>query len=363
MARKSKDRGILQVGENWYVRLYQNGRERRFKCDNKTQAKALYARLKADEREGRYFPKEKPKDITVRMAVDRYLASSTNRSIKTERHHGQFWNAAMGEKLLTHVTAEDCQRIQGRLVAEGRLSKATINRMFAFFRHVLMRYVNDGYLARNPVSTVKFFKESNKTRYFTENELTHLRDLIPDGSWPPVGLSVEMGLRRSELFALKWAWVDFGARTVTLPMTKSGFTQHVPLSTEAIRLFRSLNSFTFSPYVFPGRNPLKPMDARAFVRRVFEPALKQAGIEGASWHTLRHTCASRLVMGGVPLVTVKEILGHKDIQTTLKYSHLSQSHIHEAVEKASFVKNQVQTVTPTVTTENRLRSFLSERET
>ncbi|MDX2347977.1 MAG: tyrosine-type recombinase/integrase, partial [Nitrospirota bacterium] len=62
---------------------------------------------------------------------------------------------------------------------------------------------------------------------------------------------------------------------------------------------------------------------------------KKASIQDASWHTLRHTTASRLVMAGVPLPTVKEVLGHRDIQTTLRYAHLAPSHIQAAMEKGS----------------------------
>jgi hypothetical protein len=77
------------------------------------------------------------------------------------------------------------------------------------------------------------------------------------------------------------------------------------------------------------------MDSRAFLRRVFEPALKKAGIQDASWNVLRHTTASRLVMAGVPLPTVKEVLGHRNIQTTMRYAHLAPSHIQAAMEKGS----------------------------
>ncbi len=77
------------------------------------------------------------------------------------------------------------------------------------------------------------------------------------------------------------------------------------------------------------------MDSRAFIRRTFEPSLRKAGIQDASWHTLRHTTASRLVMAGVPLATVKEILGHRSIQTTLRYAHLAPSHIQAAMDKGS----------------------------
>ncbi|WNM60153.1 tyrosine-type recombinase/integrase [Candidatus Nitrospira allomarina] len=55
-------------------------------------------------------------------------------------------------------------------------------------------------------------------------------------------------------------------------------------------------------------------------------------MQDASWHRLRHTTASRLVMAGV---TVKEVLGHRNIQTTLRYAHLAPSHIQDAMEKGS----------------------------
>ncbi|MCM3901632.1 MAG: tyrosine-type recombinase/integrase [Pyrinomonadaceae bacterium] len=67
----------------------------------------------------------------------------------------------------------------------------------------------------------------------------------------------------------------------------------------------------------------------------FAPALRKAGIQGASWHSVRHTAASRRIMAGVDLVTVKEFLGHRDIETTMQYSHLSPAHIKEGANRGS----------------------------
>jgi hypothetical protein len=78
MARlHGKDRGILQRKgrEGWWVRLYINGRERSFRCDTKSQAKALYGRMKADIREGKFFPEKfaVKRDITLRSWINRCL--------------------------------------------------------------------------------------------------------------------------------------------------------------------------------------------------------------------------------------------------------------------------------------------------
>ena len=92
------------------------------------------------------------------------------------------------------------------------------------------------------------------------------------------------------------------------------------------------------------------MDSRAFLRRAFERGLRQAGITGVCWHTLRHTAASRRMAAGVDLVSVKEILGHRSIQTTLRYSHLDPKHLQEAVNRGS-LSDLIRTVTKTVTNE------------
>lgn len=67
-------------------------------------------------------------------------------------------------------------------------------------------------------------------------------------------------------------------------------------------------------------------------RKWFATALESAGIEGVTWHTLRHTFASRLVMAGVDLKTVQELTGHKTIAMTARYAHLAPTHKLQALE-------------------------------
>ena len=227
-------------------------------------------------------------------------------------------------------------------------SDATINRHFAFLRHVLMLAVKDGKLSQNPMSGLKFFPEMKRTRFLTGDELERLRGVMPESDWKLVAFAIETGLRRGEQFRLRWDQVDLENGILTLPLPKGGKTRHVPLSDEAKAILRSFDSFLRSAWVFPGlRDVTEPMDSRAFLRRSFEPCLRKAGIVGVCWHSLRHTAASRRVMAGVDLVSVKEILGHRDIQTTLRYAHLAPGHLRDAVNRGSLAG----TVTKTVTTE------------
>jgi thioredoxin reductase len=98
---------------------------------------------------------------------------------------------------------------------------------------------------------------------------------------------------------------------------------------EAVELLRSLPRHLTSDYVFFKENgePYK------YIYAGFREAIKRAGIEDCTPHILRHTVGSRLVMAGVDLTTVKELLGHQDIQTTMRYAHLAQDHKRAAIGK------------------------------
>src|SRR5713101_6670506 len=163
MARKSgKDRGVVFKDGAWWVRLYVNGREKWFRADNKTQAKTLYGRLKAEIREGKYFPEKfrQPKAITLRAWIARYLEGCTNRGLANEKRYGRRWSLLLGKRLLSAITTDDLRHIQAKFKAHTQrlreknqkakkkskqrgLRDSSINRHFAFLRHALMLAVKD----------------------------------------------------------------------------------------------------------------------------------------------------------------------------------------------------------------------------
>jgi integrase len=113
--------------------------------------------------------------------------------------------------------------------------------------------------------------------------------------------------------------------------------RHVSLNQAAVKALETLRKlYPASELVCGGaREP----------RRWFEPVLKDAKVASFSWHCLRHTFASRLVMAGVDIRTVQELLGHKTIGMTVRYSHLAPKHTLAAVERLD-----IPTKTPTDTT-------------
>ena len=98
-------------------------------------------------------------------------------------------------------------------------------------------------------------------------------------------------------------------------------------------ILRDLPSRFRGSYVFPSQTGDTPLDSDNFRSRVFNPALKRAEIENFRWHDLRHSFASRLAMQGEDLLTIKNLLGHKTMEMTLRYAHLSPGHHRDAVQR------------------------------
>jgi integrase len=133
------------------------------------------------------------------------------------------------------------------------------------------------------------------------------------------------GIRRGELLALEWSAADLVNNMLTIEGSnaKSKQTRHVPLNTEALDVLR--------------RWKKQSRDKRMFAFTGFKTAwsalLKQASIKGFRWHDMRHDFASRLASKGVPLNTIRELLGHQSLAMTIRYAHLQPDQKIEAVAR------------------------------
>jgi integrase len=133
------------------------------------------------------------------------------------------------------------------------------------------------------------------------------------------------GLRRGELLALRWESIDFNRQSLTVEggTAKNRQTRHVPLNDGATRVLKRWHEqATGGQRVFEARTGFKT----AWVK-----LLKRAEITKFRWHDLRHHFASRLVQAGVPLNTVRDLLGHSSVAMSLRYAHLAPDQRREAV--------------------------------
>jgi integrase len=149
---------------------------------------------------------------------------------------------------------------------------------------------------------------------------------------PMVLLALNTGMRQGELFNLKWEDVNFAGRILTVvgAMAKSGKTRHIPLNDEALLVLCCwYKQRKESELVFPNANGGR-LDN---ISTSWENIIKAAQIKNFRFHDLRHDFASKLVMAGVDLNTVRELLGHSDIKMTLRYAHLAPEKLAAAVAK------------------------------
>jgi integrase len=172
-----------------------------------------------------------------------------------------------------------------------------------------------------------FYKENNaRLRFLTREESEKLLYYCKDYLKPIVITALHTGMRKGEILSLKWSQVRNGF--IYLTNTKTDQPRQIPINKTLLALFQSLPRHIKSDYVFCDRN------GRPFgdIRKSFNSALKKAGIENFTFHCLRHTHASWMVMRGASLKVVAEILGHSNIATTQRYAHLSESYKQKAVE-------------------------------
>ena len=227
--RHGKDRGLVFKNGLWWVRLYVNGREKWYRADSKTQAKTLYGRLKADVREGRYFPEkyDASKALTLRAWITRYLEGVTSRGLRNMHQYSRFWKKLLGRKLLVEISADELRHIQAKMKAKANRGPHTINRYFAALRHILNLAIAESYLVTNPVKGVRFFPEpTGRLKFLTEAEIARLREYLSPQHWAVVAFSLETGLRLSEQFHARWDCLNTEQGILTIPLSKSGKTRH-----------------------------------------------------------------------------------------------------------------------------------------
>lgn len=270
------------------------------------------------------------------------------------------------QRRLDEISGRDLEQIRTAWLNGGN-KPATANRKMGSISGVFSRAVEWAYLPASPLEKVKQLKVDSigRIRYLSKEEsmalrgaldareriaraernsanewrLERRRKLLPslqevaftDHLKPMVLLSLNTGMRRGEVFNLRWQDVNLTGKVLTVAGegAKSSETRHIPLNAEALVTLRAWKEQTSgTSYVFPGAEG-KPMTD---VKTAWLELLKNAGIVGFRWHDMRHDFASRLVMAGVPLNTVRDLLGHADIKMTLRYAHLAPDSKAAAVE-------------------------------
>jgi len=223
------------------------------------------------------------------------------------------------------MTAESITPAQiENFLSEHAQAPATRNRWRSVFSLIFRLGVVNGKIPSNPVGSVQRKKENNmRERFLTAEEETRLRvairEMFPEHE-PEFDLALYTGMRASELYNLRWENVDLFRGQLTIPKSKHGEKRHVELNESAKRALARLQPKSEGP-IFGWR----------WYQKWFSKVCRAANIAKLRWHDLRHTYGSGLTADGIPLRHIMELMGHRNLNTTLRYSHLAQSDLKAAV--------------------------------
>jgi integrase len=261
---------------------------------------------------------------------------------------------------LSAITVQRLELWKGRRLSSGIKSTTVLRELFAL-SSVLSRAVRVGQLISNPIRLVEKprFDRRPRVRFLSVDEEARLRTALADRDQqlimarlsgnahlesrgkpalpalphfgdhltPAILLSMNTGLRMGETRRLRWDWIDLERRWLTVDgaHAKTRQTRHVPLNDEACRVLNKWREQSG-----PGKQVFQV--ATCF-KTAWGHVLTRAGIVGLRWHDLRHHFASRLVQKGVPLNTVRDLLGHASVAMSLRYAHLAPDQRCDAVAR------------------------------
>lgn len=366
---KGEVRDHLGRAGDWWIRWTDiTGKEHREKCGSRPAALDLYGKRRSEVRMGYHFPESmrKARGVTLQGVCDDYTDTlKANDRDSREQAKTRLTEVVeiLGNVAAKNVTPQDIERLKARLAetpARGRKdpedpkkdrsrTPASVNRYLQDLRAAFNLARRNGKVERNPVADVKLLRENNKrVREMTEAEETAILKALDPATRrggtdlrPMIRLLTETGLRLGEACAMRWPDVDWTGGFLTLPETKAGEKQYIPLSTEALAILRGLSPGDGYVFHWPDGRPW----SEGYVTHAFAKAVRKAGITDLHVHDTRHTFACRKLRAGVDIYTVSKLLRHASVVMSERYAHLSQNHLKAAVER----KSMLQIGTPTGT--------------
>ncbi len=257
----------------------------------------------------------------------------SRRATKTQSTVTSIWVRivlpALGHRKLSSIGQSDIERLHSNVSSS---TPTQSNRMLASLQHFYSKAIQWGLVSSNPVKGVERNAEERRERYLSKGELHRFLTAVRSRPVTPSTLAIQFllltGARSGETFKAKWCEFDFieGVWVKPSAHTKRRRLHRVPLSSDAMAILDEASQIRTNEYVFAGMND----GNLTTVKKVFRSILREAGIDNFRPHDLRHTFASILVQGNVSLPTIGRLLGHTQVSTTNRYSHLDDGTLRSA---------------------------------
>ena len=330
---------IIRIdNRRWLIDFtYNNKRFRRVIHGSRQAADQAIRMLKEKEDKARFGIPEPKKRIRVEDYIKIYKDQyEYPKSLRNLENHKKMLLAYLKGKYLDEITPGDIEKYKNKRKKE--VGNGTINRELSTLKAIYNNAINseDYGIVRNPVKRVEFLKEENeRKRILTHTEQERLLEAAKssesDTLYIFLIIALNSGMRKMEILSLEWKNVNFPRRTITIPKerAKSGKSREIPMND--IVYEELIKRDKMNGYVF--YNPKTHTYIRN-IKTAFWRISKLAKVKGLRLHDLRHTAASRLVNDcAIDIVTASKILGHSDIQMTVKYIHPTDDHKRLAIER------------------------------
>jgi integrase len=249
----------------------------------------------------------------------------------TAYRNGEAWCKALGDDFdVTTMGPAEVTAVVDGWVAEGN-KPATVNRKLAALGVMLKVAVERGLIDR-AFRLPKKKEYEGRLRYYSDAEVDGLIAFVSGHGYirSLFILAVETGLRQSEMLGLTKRDVDLKRGLVLLGETKGNKRRSVPLTEAA----KAALKFPMDAAAHDHDRLFPTFLTPSHISRLIAGWKRSVGLpkdDEACFHTFRHTCCSRLVQAGVPLIVVQKWMGHSAIQTTMRYAHLAPDSLDVAL--------------------------------
>lgn len=237
---------------------------------------------------------------------------------------------ALGDLPVNKITRPMVNKMMDILKQERKNSNAVVNQKMGYLRVVLQEMEEDGFIEMIKMPKPRPTKNS-KVHYLTKDMEDELLAWLLDHdekAFHIVQALIDLGCRVNELLNLEERFVDMPNNQINFNDRKNDKAVAVPMTQRVILI---MNTYCW------GKKPTdKLFDVDySWLNAIWQKARKDLGYADKKFYTIhlcRHTCASRLVQRGVPILLVKDWLGHEDIENTMIYAHLQPKALHSYVE-------------------------------
>ena len=328
---------VYKRNEKYYCRFQIDGERHHYLCSgavSKSEAEKIENgfKYKIQQRQNGLISQTIKEEKTFGFLCNEFLKYSklNKKSYKADLSRINILKTMISSaKKINNIKASDIEKIKSKLLLRN-CTKTTVNRYIEILSKMFNIAVDNEWLNKNPIKREMRFPIKNYVvRYLTKEEEDKLMEATPEHFKPIIITALQTGLRRRNLLDLKWEQIDFCFGIIRVPENKGNKNIIIKITNKLEKVLKKLYKDRKSDYVF-----INPNTGNKYVDfgREWNKIKEKAGIKNFRFHDLRHTVGTRLAEAGVPINTIKDLLAHSDIHTTMRYIHTVSADMEKAMD-------------------------------